>query len=197
MNGINAAIFWQLDPLWKWWGGQENLPSLLSVALVLQFRRSYFGNTLFTSSLDVGNVAEVYILQTPVRLFLHVIWMKIAETWAASGSTPWGRPLPLARAAKLLDATLPEKEFVSNIFCYWGLTSVVVLSEVVVVLLLRVSRWLPVRLAAASPEPTTGTGTVYFRGFRPTYLAGCLRLSNIKSKAQCNKNIVYDLRPSL
>ena len=32
------------------------------------------------------------------------------ETWAASGSTPWGRPLPLARAAKLLEATLPEKK---------------------------------------------------------------------------------------
>ena len=32
------------------------------------------------------------------------------ETWAASGSTPWGRPLPLARAAKLLEATLPGKK---------------------------------------------------------------------------------------
>ena len=43
------------------------------------------------------------------------------------------------------------------------------------------------RLAAASPEPTTGTGTVYLRGFRPTYLAGCLRLNNIRVllKVQC------------
>ena len=31
-----------------------------------------------------------------------------SRTWAARGSTPWGRPLPLARAAKLLEATLPK-----------------------------------------------------------------------------------------
>ena len=45
------------------------------------------------------------------------------------------------------------------------------------------------RLAAASPEPTTGTGTVYLRGFRPTYLAGCLRLNNIRVSTM---HIIYD-----
>ena len=104
MNCIWVAIFWQHGPLWKLWGGQ------LSVALIFQFRRSYFGNTLFTPSLDLENAAEVYFLQMPVGVFLHDLDLKeIKETWAASGSTPWGRPLPLARAAKLLDATLPEK----------------------------------------------------------------------------------------
>ena len=38
----------------------------------------------------------------------------------------------------------------------------------------------PVRLADASPEPTTGTGTVYLRGFLPTYLAGCFKLGKAR-----------------
>ena len=38
----------------------------------------------------------------------------------------------------------------------------------------------PVRLAEASPEPTTGTGTVYLRGFLPTYLAGCFKLGKAR-----------------
>ena len=58
----------------------------------------------------IWKMLQRYIFSRCLLGYFCMIWVKeIKATWAASGSTPWGRPLPLARAAKLLDATLPEK----------------------------------------------------------------------------------------
>ena len=138
MNYKSVAIFGQHGPLWNWWWGQWGPPSLIAMTLQFPVQKNYFENTLFNPGVDVRKVAEVYLLRRPVGSC--VIWIAMLftytikrtdlegvkfraepqnksdckksneETWAASGSTPWGRPLPLARAAKLLEATLPEKK---------------------------------------------------------------------------------------
>ena len=55
--------------------GRKNCPHYF--VLVFQFKICYFGYTVFTPGLAVANVAEVYILQTPVWLFLHDFESKV------------------------------------------------------------------------------------------------------------------------